>query len=36
MSRYSVSIWYISRTIEVVSKLTVLVILCAIYSVRYE
>ncbi len=32
MSRYSVSIWYISRTIEVVSKLTVLVILCAIYS----
>lgn len=33
MSRYSVSIWYISRTIEVVSKLTVLVIfMCHIFS----
>ncbi|ECJ2556357.1 GGDEF domain-containing protein [Salmonella enterica] len=33
MSRYSVSIWYISRTIEVVSKLTVMVIfLCHIFS----
>ncbi|HFK3577787.1 TPA: GGDEF domain-containing protein, partial [Escherichia coli] len=33
MSRYSVSIWYISRTIEVVSKLTVMVIfMCHIFS----
>lgn len=33
MSRYSVSTWYISRTIEVVSKLTVMVIfMCHIFS----
>ncbi len=33
MSRYSVSTWYISRTIEVVSKLTVTVIfMCHIFS----
>ena len=33
MSRYSVSTWYISRTIEVISKLTVMVIfMCHIFS----